>query len=460
MAKVEIGSLTEQIGKELTVCGWVHSIRDHKNIIFVDLRDRSGLLQVVVWDKELVKKVSELGSEDLIEVTGKVQERPANMVNTDIATGKIEFGASEIKLISKAAPLPFEIDKDTKDINESIRLKYRYLDLRTKRMAENIKMRHAVNLFLRNFFSDKGFYEIETPCLGKGTPEGAREFLVPSRQQKGDFYVLPQSPQQYKQLLMVAGMEKYFQIARCFRDEDQRGDRQPEFTQLDVEMSFVEQEDILNLVEKAMIELVKENYPDHKIEAIPFTRLTYEEAMGKYGSDKPDLRSDKNDTKLLHFAWVTDFPLFEQSDTEKKLVSTHHPFTRPITEDIPLLDEEPLKVRSDAYDLVLNGFEIGGGSIRIHEQDLQHKIFELLGVSEKDIQERFGHMLEAFKFSPPPHGGIALGLDRVMQILQGEENIREVIAFPKTGDAKDLLFGAPSPMPESALREVHIKIRD
>jgi len=447
-----------EVGKDVKLIGWVDSVRDHGNLVFIDLRDRSSLIQLVVFRKELIADASALSAEDLIEVVGEVQKRPEKLVNADLPTGTVEIGVKEIKLVSKAAPLPFEVSGNTSGINELSRLKYRYLDLRSARMNENLKMRHEINLFFRNYLADKGFWEIETPCLTKGTPEGAREFIVPSRLQPGHFYVLPQSPQQYKQLLMVSGVEKYFQVARCFRDEDQRGDRQPEFTQLDIEASFVTQEDILNFVEGMLIALVEKLYPKYKIAQKPFPRMMYADAMAKYKRDKPDIRKDKNDPNELAFLWVVDFPLFERSETEKKLVSSHHPFTMPLAADMALLEKTPEKVRADAFDIVLNGSEIGGGSIRIFERELQRKIFEILGVSNPDIEARFGHMLEAFKFSPPPHGGIAIGLDRFISILQNEENIREVMAFPKTGDARDPLTGAPTELPASILKEAHIDV--
>lgn len=457
MAKIEILSLVERVGQKIVVEGWVNGIRNHGNIIFLDLRDRSGVVQVFVGGKELTAQAGQLNTEDLIRVQGIIQARPEKLVNANLATGGIELSAEKIEVISKCALLPFEIDKDTIGINEQARLKYRYLDLRSERMKNNMRRRHEVNLFLRNYFSQQGFWEIETPFLTKGTPEGAREFIVPSRLHPGNFYVLPQSPQQFKQLLMVGGLEKYFQIVKCFRDEDQRNDRQPEFTQFDLEMSFVEQEDIISLMEKAMIELVGKLFPDRKIKEMPFPRLDYKEAMEKYQSDKPDLREGK-DADELAFCWVTDFPMFENSETEKKCVACHHPFTRPKEEDIKLLDTDHLSARAQAYDLVLNGFEVGGGSLRIFEKELQEKVFKILGLDEKEIQERFGHMLDAFKFSPPPHGGIALGLDRLIALLIGESSIREVMAFPKTGDAKELLTGAPSSVSAKTLKEAHIKI--
>jgi len=448
-----------KVGEDVKLVGWVDSIRDHGNLVFIDLRDRTSLIQLVIFRKELIPAASALSTEDLVEIIGEVQKRPDKLINADLPTGTVEIGVKEIKVVSAAAPLPFEINQDTSVINELARFKYRYLDLRSVRMANNLRMRHEINLFFRNYLSEKGFWEIETPCLTKGTPEGAREFVVPSRLQSGHFYVLPQSPQQYKQLLMVSGVEKYFQIARCFRDEDQRGDRQPEFTQLDIEMSFIEQEDILSIMESMLIDLVEKHYPEHKIATKPFPRMMYADAIKEYNSDKPDIRKDKTDPHELAFLWVIDFPLFERSETEKKLVSSHHPFTMPMAEDLALLDKNPEKVRANAFDIVLNGSEIGGGSIRIFERELQEKIFEILGISKDEIQSRFGHLLEAFKFSPPPHGGIALGLDRLITILQGESSIREVIAFPKTGDARDPLTGAPTLLPDTLLADVHIEVK-
>lgn len=449
----------EKIGEDVTLIGWVDSVRDHGNLVFIDLRDRTSLIQLVVFRKELISAASALSAEDLIQVVGEVQKRPDKLVNKDLPTGAVEIGVKEIKLVSKAAPLPFEVSQDTSGINETSRLKYRYLDLRTPRMKRNLEARHRVNLFFRNFLSERGFWEVETPCLTKGTPEGAREYIVPSRVEPGHFYVLPQSPQQYKQLLMVSGVEKYFQIARCFRDEDQRNDRQPEFTQLDLEMSFADQEEILNLLEAMIIELVTKNFPELKIQKTPFPRITYADSMKQYGSDKPDLRENKEDVTEMAFVWVVDFPMFEISESEKKIVSAHHPFTCPRVEDIDRLEKEPLSVRAQAYDLVLNGTELGSGSIRIFEEKLQEKIFAILGMTKEETQSRFGHMLEAFTFSPPPHGGFGLGLDRLLTLLLDEKSVREVIAFPKTGDARDPLTGAPTELPADRLGEVHIEIK-
>lgn len=452
-----------KVGEEVLLKGWINARRDMGKIAFFDLRDKDGVLQVVGVPSELDEKSNEelkkIRLEDLVELRGIVQARGAKQINPDMPTGTVEILAKEIKVINETVALAFEVSGDTREFSEPLRMKYRYLDLRSERMKKNLNNRHKINLFLRNYFSGKGFTEIETPYLTKGTPEGAREFLVPSRLFKGEFYVLPQSPQQFKQLLMVAGLERYFQIVRCFRDEDQRGDRQPEFTQFDLEMSFTDQEEVLNLMEEAMIKLIEEQYGEKKIMQKPFPRLTYKEAMEKYGNDKPDLRKDKNDKNELAFAWVIDFPMFEKSEEEQKLVAVHHPFTRPQNEDLEILEKDPLKARAIAYDLVLNGFEVGGGSMRIHERDLQNKIFEILGLSKEEIESRFGHILEAFTFSPPPHGGLALGLDRLVMLLQGEENIREVMAFPKTSDARDLMMGAPSTLPSKSLEEANIKLK-
>lgn len=460
MARIMIQEVAEKAGQEITVKGWVHTRRDHGKLIFIDVRDRSGLLQVVFIpsNKEAHELAQSLRSEFVVEITGQINERPANMVNEKIPTGKVEMLATGLAIINEAKTPPFEIDQDTKDVSEELRLKYRYLDLRSLRMTNNMVMRSKVTKFFRDYLYEQGFLEIETPILTKGTPEGAREFLVPSRIWAGKFYVLPQSPQQFKQLLMVAGAEKYFQIARCFRDEDTRGDRQAEFTQLDIEMSFVEQEDILQLIEPMMIKLVEELYPSKKIMSKPFLRLTYAECMEKYGTDKPDLRVNKEDPDELAFMWLVDAPMFKYSETEKKLVAAHHPFTMPNLEDMKQYPDEPRKWRSYGYDLVLNGFEVAGGSIRIHLHDVQQKIFELLGVGEEEIKNRFGHMLEAFEFGAPPHGGIAPGVDRLLAILHNEPNIREVIVFPKTGDSRDLMMDAPNYTSLKALREANIRL--
>jgi len=446
------------IGKTVKLCGWVNIRRDHGKLIFIDLRDRSGMIQmIVIPDKdEAYKQAKEIRNEFVIEVEGLVKSRPGGAANEKISTGGVEIEVEKISILNEAKTSPFEIIKDTTDVDENIRLKYRYLDLRTERMKNNIAMRSKIINFMRDFYLKKGFTEIETPVLTKGTPEGAREYIVPSRIHKGKFYVLPQSPQQFKQLLMVAGLERYFQVAKCFRDEDQRGDRQPEFTQFDIEMSFESEKEIRNILEECLIELVKTNFPEKKITQIPFPEIDYREAMEKYQSDKPDIRENKEDPNELAFCWIINFPLFER-DKEGNLTSSHHPFTAPTLEDAKLLETEPDKVRAQAYDIALNGYEVGGGSIRIHKRDMQKKIFEILGLDEETINKRFGHILEAFEFGTPPHGGIASGLDRLIAILQNEPNIREVMAFPKTGEAEDLMMGAPSELDEKSLKEAGIQ---
>lgn len=449
------------VGETVVLKGWIQTRRDMGKLAFVDLRDRSGLAQVVLVPAELSEtareQMKELRSEYCVAITGVVQKRGEKQINPDLPTGTVEILAKDLEILNAAKTLPFELE-NTLGINEELRLKHRYLDLRSPRMLKNLELRDRVITFFREHLHAKGFLEVETPNLTKGTPEGSREYLVPSRLHDGQFYVLPQSPQQFKQLLMVSGVEKYFQIARCFRDEDQRGDRQPEFTQLDMELSFVEQEDVLSLIEAMMIEMIKTVAPEKRIAQVPFPRITYADAMAKYGSDKPDFRQNKDDQNELAFEWVVDFPMFED-DGEGGIQAVHHPFTSPKAEDVHLLETEPTKARANAYDLVLNGYEIFGGSIRIHKRELQNRVFQLLGLKDEIIQERFGHMLEAFEYGAPPHGGIASGLDRIVMILANEPNIREVIPFPKTGDARDPLMGAPSSIEEKRLIEAHIALR-
>jgi aspartyl-tRNA synthetase len=461
MQRTMILDTVAKVGEEVWLKGWVHTRRDMGKLAFIDMRDRSGLAQVVFVPAELddasKELMKQLRPEFCIAVRGIVNKRGAKQINETLPTGSVEVLAKELIILNEAKTPPFELE-NTSNISEELRLKYRYLDLRSSRMLKNLELRDHVIRFFRDYLHGRGFIEVETPCLTKGTPEGSREYLVPSRLHAGDFYVLPQSPQQFKQLLMVGGVEKYFQIARCFRDEDQRGDRQPEFTQLDMELSFVEREDVLNLVEQMMVEMVKVVAPEKNISQVPFPRISYAESMEKYGNDKPDFRKDKNDPNELAFEWIVDFPMFEKND-EGEVQAVHHPFTSPLPEDAGKLETKPFEVRANAYDLVLNGYEIFGGSIRIHTRDLQNRVFQMLGLDEKTIQARFGHMLEAFEFGAPPHGGIASGLDRVVMILANEPNIREVIPFPKTGDARDLLMGAPSEIEEKRLEEAHISIR-
>lgn len=452
------------IGETVTLKGWIHSRRDMGKLAFLDLRDRSGIAQVVLVPAELTEtsreRMKDLRNEYCVSVTGSVQKRGEKQINPDLPTGTVEILAKEVEILNAAKTPPFELE-NTAPVNEETRLKYRYLDLRSPRMLKNLVLRDKVTNFFRSHLHNKGFIEVETPLLTKSTGEtGAREYIVPSRLHDGKFYALPQSPQQFKQLLMVGGVERYFQIARCFRDEDQRGDRQPDFTQLDLEMSFVEQNDVLTLIEGMMIEMVKTCTPEKRIQQIPFPRLTYKEAMEKYNSDKPDLREDKNDPNLLAFCWVIDFPFFEKTD-EGGWTFTHNPFSAPIPEHMELLmkKERIEEILTTQYDIVLNGYEAGGGSIRNHKPEALHKVLEIIGLDEENIQRRFGHMLEAFEFGTPPHGGIAPGIDRIVMILANEPNIREVIAFPKTGDARDPLMGAPSAIDEKRLMEAHIALR-
>lgn len=574
---------SKNVGKTVTLSGWVHRRRDHGGIIFIDLRDRYGFTQIVFHpdvNQKALETANKVRSEFVIQVTGEIKKRATGMENKNMPTGEIELFADSIEVLNESKTPPFEIDMD-KGVNEELRLKYRYLDLRHERMKNNILLRHQLITEIRNYMNDEGFVDIETPILIKGTPEGSREYLVPSRLYPGKFFVLPQSPQQLKQLLMIAGFDRYYQIARCFRDEDQRGDRQPEFTQLDVEMSFVEEKDVMEVNERLLIKLTKKFAGGKKIMKTPFPVLTWQEAMENYGSDKPDIRfemkltdvteivrtcefgvfsgtvknggivkalrveggakftrkeiddmtelakihgakglayfvyekegikspitkflnekeiegitkttgakagdivffgadefdtacealgqvrlacADKfglRDANVFAFLWVHEFPMFEKDKETGGLAAKHHPFTRPSKEGQKMLDSAPEKAMAVAYDIVLNGSEVGGGSIRIHEQALQKKIFEILKISPESAEIRFGHMLEAFSYGAPPHGGIAWGLDRLVMIFAGEANIREVMAFPKDQKAKDLTLGAPSVMPEKDIREANIKI--
>lgn len=455
-----IADVVGKTGQEVVVSGWVNARRDMGKLIFIDLRDRTGLVQVVFlpMHAEVIAAAAALRPEFCIRLTAKVNARPEKMVNPNMVTGTVELEALGLEILNEAKTPPFEIDKDTSVVNEELRLKYRYLDLRSERMTRNMVLRDRVISSFRNWMHRNGFMEFETPILTKGTPEGSREYMVPSRIHPGQFYVLPQSPQQFKQLLMVAGMERYFQIAKCFRDEDQRGDRQPEFTQLDIEMSFVDQEEVLSTCEKMFIDVMAEVAPEKKFTQVPFPRMSYAEAVEKYGSDKPDIRVDKTNPNELGFVWVVDFPMFEKAD-DGGIQAAHHPFCMINPADEHLLESDPLKVRAASYDLVFNGYEVSSGSIRIHKRDLQMKIFQMLGLDDETIQKRFGHMLEAFEFGAPPHGGMAPGIDRIVMLLAGEPNIREVIAFPKTGDARDPMMGAPSELPKSQLAEANIAVR-
>jgi len=574
----------KNVNQKVTLAGWVNRRRDHGGLIFIDLRDREGLTQVV-FDPERSKEIHDLAgnlrSEYVIKVTGTVEKRPEGTENASLATGEIELIASDLVILNASKVPPFYINKEA-DVDEYLRLQYRYLDLRRPHMQGNIILRHKVIKYMRDFLDERGFVEIETPILTKSTPEGARDYLVPSRLNPGRFYALPQSPQQLKQLLMVAGFEKYFQIARCFRDEDQRADRQPEFTQLDLEMSFVEQEDILQIMEEMYTRIIEE-IGNKQLMAKPFPRLTCHEAMERFGSDKPDLRfgmeladlsdifadtefgvfksvlaggghikcicapgcggysrkqqdelieivrgygakglvtlaigetaddvksqvlkyltgeqikqmSQRLDAKpddlllvvadqpavvaealgnlriemadrlglrnkdVLAMAWILKWPLFDWNEEEKRWDPSHHLFTAPAAEDTPLLDTDPGAVSSLQHDLVCNNYEVGGGSIRIHQREIQEKVFKLIGLDAEDAKQQFGHMLEAFEYGTPPHGGIASGIERFVMLLAGEPNIREVMAFPKTQNAADPMVGAPSPVAADQIAQLHIQI--
>ncbi len=467
MKRFLIADTVNHIGEKVTVAGFVSVRRAHGKIVFIDLRDRSGSIQCVFIPsaKEACAAVAEVRSEWVIELTGQVVKRPENMINDKIATGMVELVVEELKVISKAETLPFDVLSDGMEIGEEVRMKYRYLDLRRPRLQNNLIMRHKTALFMRNFLHAENFIEIETPMLTKSTPEGARDFVVPSRLHAGKFYALPQSPQQYKQLFMVAGLEKYFQIARAMRDEDLRGDRQPEHTQLDMEMSFIERDDFLEFFERMLVELVKTVFPEKKIQEIPFPRISFKEAMEKYGSDKPDLRTDKNDPNLLAFCWIVDFPYFEKNDpslTMKKSEWTfvHNPFSAPKPEFMDdLMGQKNIAgIVANQYDLAMNGWELGSGGIRNNDPAAIMKVFEIMGYDKEEIVEKFGHMIEAYGYGAPKHGGIGFGLDRFVALLLNEPNIREVIAFPKTGDGRDLMMDAPSEIYPKQLKELHIEV--
>ncbi len=572
-------------GQTVTLAGWVHRRRDHGGVVFIDLRDRFGLTQVVInpdLPKDTLDLVSTVRSEWVLQIFGKVQKRPVGMENPRMATGDVEVVATEVVTLNPAKALPFMISSD-EEVDENMRLKYRYLDLRRERMRHNLELRHKVVLFMRKYLSERGFLEIETPSLFKTTPEGARDYLVPSRLYPGQFYALPQSPQQLKQLLMVAGFERYFQIARCFRDEDQRGDRQPEFTQLDLEMSFVHRDDVLEMVEGLFNAMLPAVTPHKRLLSIPWPRFSYSEVLARFGSDKPDLRFGMElydvsrlfsksdfavfksaleiggivkcivapgcagytrkqldeltatakdlgakglvslaltaegskgsvakyvgeaeitglaeltgartgdlvlfiadgvkvankvlgalrlwfrdtlklaDPDMLAFAWVLDFPMFEWNEENHKWDAAHHMFTMPRLEHLDRFETDPSSILSDAYDMVCNGYEMASGSIRIHRRDIQSKVFTLLGIGEAEAQQKFGHILEAFEFGAPPHGGMAPGIDRLVMLLADEPNIREVIAFPKNQAARDVMADAPSPAEQKQLEELHIQIKE
>lgn len=446
----------EHGGQRVTLCGWVSGRRDHGKLIFIDVRDRYGLTQVVFVpsvNKDAHAVAQKLGPEFVVKISGQVNVRPAKMVNAELPTGEIELTADALEILNSSEVPVFEVD-DTKEVTEELRLTYRYLDLRRRNVLEPFLVRHKTCAIIHEFMNKENFLSVETPVLTKSTPEGARDFLVPSRLSPGKFFALPQSPQLFKQLLMVSGFDRYYQIVKCFRDEDLRADRQPEFTQLDIEMSFISEEDIFSMTERLFQKIFKEikgiDIP------IPFPRMTHAEAMAKYNSDKPDIRENKAANEFA-FLWVIDFPMFKYNKDEKRWESEHHPFTSMKEEDLPLLDKgEFAKIRARSYDLVLNGNELGSGSIRIHNRDMQKKVFDIIGFSEEEAKRRFGFLLRAFEFGAPPHAGVAYGIDRLISILMGLESIRDSIAFPKTQKGTCLLTDAPSDVDTKQLKELGI----
>jgi aspartyl-tRNA synthetase len=464
MKRTYIKDLSGHTGEEVSISGWVDIRRDHGKLIFIDLRDMTGKIQSVALpnNKEAHEIANKVRPEWVIRAQGIINKRPEKTITKDEINGAIELELKKIEILNEAVTPPLDVRGDGKDIGEDVRLKYRYLDLRRPRMQENIRNRSRFMLSVRNSLTKEGFTEIETPYMSATTPEGSRDYVVPSRLEKGKFYSLPQSPQQYKQLLMTAGMEKYFQFARCFRDEDTRGDRQPEFTQMDLEMSFVEMRDVMALNEKIMIETIKAIYPEKVIQEIPFPIMTYKEVMEKYGVDKPDIRKDKNDKNLLAFLWVIDWPFFEKDEESASgWTFTHNPFSAPQPQHMDMLLEKKniSEILTTQYDMVLNGNEVAGGSIRNHRPEALKAVFEIMGYDEARIEKNFGHMLSALGSGTPPHGGIAWGFDRLIMLLQNEPNIREVIAFAKTGEGKDLMMGAPSEITDKQLKELGIEIK-
>ena len=459
MQRTLIKDTVGKTGETVLLKGWINIRRDHGKLIFLDLRDRTGLIQLVVNPKvsaEAHNNAAELRNEFVVEVEGKVNPRSEKQVNPNLATGNIEVEVTSLKVLSKAKPLPFEVNEDTRKVNEEARMKYRYLDLRSERMAKNLRLRDKVATLVREYMHKNDFVEIETPMLTKTSPEGARDFLVPSRLQPGKFYALPQAPQQYKQLLMIAGIERYFQLARAMRDEDLRGDRQLEHTQIDLEMSFVKERDVLDLVEGLMIYVAESC--GKKIWKKPFPVFTHEEAMKQFGADKFDLRGENKDPDVMAFAWVVDFPLFEKDD-DGTLTFAHNPFSAPKEEHVEkLLKNEDLEsLRAQQYDLVCNGYELASGGVRISDPQVQRKVFEIMGLTPEQAEERFGHLVNAYEYGAPPHAGMAPGFDRLLMLLANEENIREVISFPVNSSGQTSVMDAPSPATEKQLKELHIK---
>jgi aspartyl-tRNA synthetase len=467
MERTLIIDTLKKIGETVKLNGFVDVRRDMGKLIFLDVRDRTGLIQVVInpaTAPDAHKIAQDLRNEFVVEIEGIVKERPEKLINTNLATGKVELDLTGLKILSKSKTLPFEVNGDTRAVNEELRLKYRYLDIRSARMAKNLRLRDQVATMVRDYMHRNGFVEIETPMLTKTSPEGARDFLVPSRLQPGKFYALPQAPQQYKQLLMIAGIERYFQMARAMRDEDLRGDRQLEHTQIDLEMSFVNQREVLDIVEGMYTEICEAL--GKKIWKKPFPVFTYEQAVKQFGADKFDMRAaNERDPDTLAFAWVVDFPLFEWGEDEKRFTFAHNPFSAPHPEHVAKLmsakdgtDKELGNLHAQQYDLVCNGFELASGGVRISDPVVQRKVFEIMGLAQEEINERFGHILEAYEYAAPPHAGMAPGFDRFLMLLAHEENIREVIAFPVNSSGQSSVMDAPSKASEKQLKDLHIKL--
>ncbi len=461
MTRTLIKDTASKVGEMVLIKGWVNIRRDHGKLIFLDIRDRSGLIQVVINPKvsaEAHAVASELRNEYVVELEGKVNPRSEKQINANIETGKIELEVTRLEILSRAKNLPFEINDDTRKVNEEMRMKFRYLDLKSERMAKNMRLRFKAAGLVREYLTKEGFVEIETPMLTKSSPEGARDFLVPSRLQPGNFYALPQAPQQYKQLLMIAGMERYFQMARAMRDEDLRGDRQLEHTQIDLEMSFVKERDVLDLVEGLMIHVAESC--GKKVWKKPFPVFTHEEAIKQFGADKFDLRGENKDPGVLAFAWVVDFPLLEWDEDEKRYTFAHNPFSAPKAEHVEKLmkGEDLADLRAQQYDLVCNGFELASGGVRISDPTVQRKVFEIMGLTPEQTEERFGHLINAYEYGAPPHAGMAPGFDRLVMLLANEENIREVTAFPVNSSGQTSVMDAPSPATDKQLKDLHIKV--
>lgn len=468
MERLYIKDVSGSVGEQVLVKAWVDVRRDQGKMVFLDLRDMTGKVQAVVLPNhvEALEVAQKVRPEWVLAVTAQVNKRPEKNIKVGVVGGDVELEVLSILVLNEATTPAFDISTDGYEVGEEVRMEYKYLDQRRARIQRNIRIRHAVTSYIRSYFEKYGFVEVDTPLLTNPTPEGSRSYLVPSRVHAGNFYALPQSPQQYKQLLMAGGIERYFQIAKCMRDEDTRGDRQPEFTQMDLEMSFVTREDVMKINEKLLIEIVTTLFPEKRIQQVPFPVFTYKEVMEKYNSDKPDIREDKNDANLLAFCWVIDFPAFEKTgednvDGTGEWTFTHNPFTgiQEVSYSDFLQKKNIGSILSTQYDIAMNGYEIGGGGIRLHKAEELKTAFEIMGYDDERIEANFGHMLRALASGTPPHGGIAWGLDRLLMILLNEQNIREVIAFPKTGEGRDVLMKAPSSAPAKTLRELKIELK-